>query len=67
MFPASDPEFLVFILFDEPRGTRVSYGFAQHAGATGGWTAAPATGRVIARIAPLLGVPRNDTLAAVAP
>ena len=62
VFPASDPEFLVFIMFDEPKGTRASYGFA-----TGGWTAAPATGRVIARIAPLLGVLRNDTLAAVVP
>ena len=49
-------------MFDEPKGTRASYGFA-----TGGWTAAPATGRVIARIAPLLGVLRNDTLAAVVP
>ncbi|MCH7727242.1 MAG: penicillin-binding protein 2, partial [Planctomycetes bacterium] len=36
VFPASDPEFLVFILFDEPKGTRASYGFA-----TGGFNPAP--------------------------
>jgi hypothetical protein len=30
-------------------------------------TAAPAAGRVIARIAPLLGVHRNDTFAAANP
>ena len=49
-------------MMDEPHGTKKSYGFA-----TGGWTAAPAVGRVIARIAPLLGVRRSDTLAAATP
>jgi len=62
VFPASDPEYLVFTMFDEPKGTAASFGFA-----TAGWTAAPATGRVIARIAPLLGVSRHETLAAAAP
>lgn len=55
VFPIEDPQYLVFIMMDEPHGIRASAGFA-----TGGWTAAPAVGRVIARIAPLLGVPRND-------
>jgi cell division protein FtsI (penicillin-binding protein 3) len=55
VFPIEDPRYLVFILVDEPHGIKASAGFA-----TGGWTAAPAVGRVIARIAPLLGVPRND-------
>jgi cell division protein FtsI (penicillin-binding protein 3) len=55
VFPIEDPRYLVFIMMDEPHGTKASAGFA-----TGGWTAAPAVGRVIARIAPLLGVPRND-------
>ncbi len=54
-FPSSDPQFLVFAMFDEPKGNKESFGFA-----TAGWTAAPAVGRVIARIAPLLGVPRNE-------
>jgi cell division protein FtsI (penicillin-binding protein 3) len=55
IFPSSDPKYLVFTLFDEPKGNKESFGFA-----TAGWTAAPAVGRVIARIAPLLGVPRRE-------
>jgi cell division protein FtsI (penicillin-binding protein 3) len=52
IFPAQEPRYLVFTMFDEPIGNAESHGFA-----TAGWTAAPAAGRVIARIAPLLGVP----------
>jgi cell division protein FtsI (penicillin-binding protein 3) len=55
VFPIEDPRYLVFIMMDEPHGNKSSAGFA-----TGGWTAAPAVGRVIARVAPLLGVRRND-------
>jgi len=62
VFPISDPQYLVFIMMDEPKGNKASFGFA-----TGGWTAAPAVGRVIARIGPLLGVRRNDTIAAATP
>jgi cell division protein FtsI (penicillin-binding protein 3) len=45
--------YLVLIMLDEPQATKETYGFA-----TGGWTAAPAAGRVIERIAPYLGVRR---------
>jgi len=38
-------------MVDEPHGTKESHGYA-----TAGWTVAPATGRIIERIAPLLGV-----------
>jgi cell division protein FtsI (penicillin-binding protein 3) len=62
VFPMSQPQYLVFVMIDEPKGTKASFGFA-----TGGWTAAPAVGRVVSRIAPLLGVRRNDSLAAVNP
>ena len=55
VFPTSDPKFLVFAMFDEPKGNKASFGFA-----TAGWTAAPAVGRVVARIAPLLGVKRME-------
>jgi cell division protein FtsI (penicillin-binding protein 3) len=55
VFPIDDPQYLVFIMMDEPHGNKSSAGFA-----TGGWSAAPAVGKVIARIAPLLGVRRND-------
>ncbi len=52
VFPIDDPRYLVFVLLDEPHGTKATFGFAL-----AGYTAAPLAGRVIARIAPLLGVP----------
>ena len=52
VFPAHNPRYLVFILLDQPHGTKETGGFAL-----AGWTAAPTVGRVIQRIAPLLGVP----------
>lgn len=54
-FPMQDPRYMVYILLDEPKGNKKTYGFA-----TGGWVAAPAVGRIIARIAPILGVPQYD-------
>jgi len=51
VFPGEDPQYLVFILLDEPQGIEATHGYA-----TGGWTAAPAVGRVIERIAPILGI-----------
>ncbi len=56
VFPIDDPKYLVFAMFDEPKGNKASFGFA-----TAAFTAAPAVGRVIARIAPLLGVARHDS------
>jgi len=52
VFPVHNPRYIVFILLDQPHGTKETGGFAL-----AGWTAAPAVGRVIQRIAPLLGVP----------
>ncbi|MEE8295259.1 MAG: penicillin-binding protein 2 [Sphingomonadales bacterium] len=51
VFPMDAPKYLVLIVVDEPIGTKDTYNFAG-----GGWVAAPSVGRVIARIAPLLGV-----------
>ena len=59
VFPMSQPQYLVFVMIDEPKGNKASFGFATAAGRR-----APAVGRVISRIAPLLGVRRNDTFAA---
>jgi cell division protein FtsI (penicillin-binding protein 3) len=56
IFPAEAPRYLVFVVLDEPQGRPETYNYA-----TGGWTAAPAVGAVISRIAPILGVrPRFD-------
>ena len=50
-FPIEEPRYLVFVMLDEPHGTKATGGFAL-----AGYTAAPTAGRVISRIAPLLGV-----------
>jgi len=52
VFPISNPRYLVFVMLDEPHGTKETYGLAL-----AGFTAAPLAGRVIARIAPMLGMP----------
>ncbi|HYZ40304.1 MAG TPA: penicillin-binding protein 2, partial [Stellaceae bacterium] len=54
-FPINDPKYLTLIMVDEPHPNKQSHGYA-----TGGWTAAPATSRVIQRIAPLLDVQPID-------
>lgn len=54
MFPMSDPKYAVFIMIDEPKGTKDTYGYA-----TGGWVAAPAVGNVIAGMGRILGVPKK--------
>lgn len=50
-FPIDDPRYLVLVSIDEPQGIEESYGYA-----TGGWTAAPTVGRIVARIGPLAGI-----------
>ncbi|MBV9015693.1 MAG: penicillin-binding protein 2 [Alphaproteobacteria bacterium] len=55
VFPMHDPRYLVLTLVDEPHGTKQSFGYA-----TAGWTVAPATSRIIQRIAPILGVAPVD-------
>jgi cell division protein FtsI (penicillin-binding protein 3) len=54
-FPINNPKYLTLIMVDEPHPNKQSHGYA-----TGGWTAAPATSRVIQRIAPLLDVQPVD-------
>jgi cell division protein FtsI (penicillin-binding protein 3) len=51
--PLNSDRYYGLIMLDEPKPTAETFGFA-----TGGWTAAPAAGRVIERIAPFLGVRR---------
>jgi len=55
VFPMHDPRYLVLTMVDEPHPSKESHGYA-----TAGWTVAPATGRIIGRIAPLLGVQPVD-------
>jgi cell division protein FtsI (penicillin-binding protein 3) len=50
-FPMDDPQYLVLVMLDEPKATPETYGFA-----TSGWNAVPTAGKIIERIAPMLGV-----------
>ncbi len=55
-FPMDAPKYIVLITADDPKAAPDTYGYA-----TAGWVAAPAAGKVIKRIAPILRVqPRND-------
>jgi cell division protein FtsI (penicillin-binding protein 3) len=54
-FPIHEPRYAILTLVDEPHGTKQSHGFA-----TAGWTVAPATSRIVQRIAPILGVAPVD-------
>ena len=57
VFPMTDPKYLVLAMVDEPKPNAHSYGFA-----TGGWVSAPAVGRVISQIGPLLNMdPMDET------
>jgi cell division protein FtsI (penicillin-binding protein 3) len=58
VFPINDPKYLVLTMVDEPHPNKQSHGYA-----TAGWTVAPATSRIIQRIAPLLGVQPVDEAA----
>jgi cell division protein FtsI (penicillin-binding protein 3) len=56
IMPADQPRYQLLIMLDEPQPTPETHGYA-----TSGWNAAPTAGKVIARIAPLLGLePRFD-------
>jgi cell division protein FtsI (penicillin-binding protein 3) len=53
-FPVHDPRYVLFVLMDQPHGTKETGGFALAS-----YTAVPAAAHVISRIAPLLNVPNN--------
>lgn len=51
VFPVNEPKYAMLVMVDEPKGTKATYGYA-----TGGWVSAPVVGRVVQRMAPLLGM-----------
>lgn len=54
VFPVNNPRYAILVMVDEPHGTKASYGYA-----TGGWVSAPVVGRVVQRMAPLMGMRPN--------
>ena len=56
ILPADNPRYQLLIMLDEPQPLKETFGFI-----TSGWNAVPTGGKVIERIAPLLGIePRFD-------
>jgi cell division protein FtsI (penicillin-binding protein 3) len=51
VFPMDEPRYAMVVMLDEPKGTAETFGFR-----TAGWNAAPIFGKVVSRIAPMLGV-----------
>jgi cell division protein FtsI (penicillin-binding protein 3) len=56
ILPADNPKYQLLVMLDEPQSLPETHGFI-----TSGWNAVPTGGKVIERIAPLLGIsPRFD-------
>ena len=50
-FPINDPEFIITIMIDNPKGQKFSFGYR-----TAGWVVAPIVKQLVTRVAPILGV-----------
>ena len=51
VFPMDEPRYAMVVMLDEPKATADTFGWR-----TAGWNAAPTFGKVVARIAPMLGL-----------
>jgi cell division protein FtsI (penicillin-binding protein 3) len=52
VYPMDRPKYVFLTVLDEPQAVEGTHGFS-----TSGWNAAPVTGNIIERVAPILGVP----------
>ena len=50
-FPVDDPQYVVLVMIDEPKGDKSTHDFA-----TGGWISAPVVNKIISRMGPMLGI-----------
>ena len=53
-FPTSNPKYALLVIIDEPQPTKETFGYR-----TAGWNAVPTSGKIIAQIAPQLGLKAN--------
>ena len=56
-FPVSNPKYALYLMMDEPKATKETWGFV-----TSGWNTVPTAGKIITAIAPQLNLPANDDL-----
>ena len=56
-FPVSDPKYALYLMMDEPKATKETWGFV-----TSGWNTVPTAGKIITAIAPQLNLPANNDL-----
>lgn len=56
-FPASNPQYALFMVMDEPKPLKETWGFV-----TSGWNTVPTAGKIIATIAPQLNIKANYDL-----
>ena len=47
----NDPEFVITIMIDDPKGQKSSFGYR-----TAGWIAAPVIKKLVSRISPILNI-----------
>lgn len=50
-FPMDNPQYLILVSLDEPKGNKSTYNFA-----TGGWVAAPVVEKIVSQMGPMLGM-----------
>jgi len=55
VIPATKPKYMVYIIYNEPKGIKETFGFAG-----GGWVAAPSTGIIMQKLAALYGIEKLD-------
>ena len=55
-FPVENPKYAVYVMVDEPKGNKESYGYA-----TAGWVAAPAVKKVIESIVSIEGIKPEES------
>ncbi len=56
VFPMDAPRYVIVAMVDDPRGSKTSFGFK-----TAGMVVAPAIGRLVQRIGPILGITPDDS------
>ncbi|NRB10029.1 MAG: penicillin-binding protein 2 [Rickettsiaceae bacterium] len=55
ILPATKPEYIIYVMIDEPKGIKETYNFAG-----GGWVAAPVVNEIFAQMIAMYGITKPD-------